>query len=128
VRLPSALGPNLQSPQYFSFLSASPLVTPRLCTMSAFSRLSIDDLDDWAGLSGLSLGNPPSSAGTGLTVVPPSSSSQPSPVLTTTSSGSASGEYNAFIFVGGLVAGGEQNAVCGFSLRIPRALNPALVR
>jgi hypothetical protein len=66
---------------------------------------STDDLDDWASLSGLSLGSPTGSSGPGLAVVPSLSSSQPSPALTTTSSGSSTGEYNAFSFVGGLAAG-----------------------
>lgn len=62
--------------------------------MPSFSKLSTDDTDDWAGLSGLSL-----SPATGH----PAAQSSP-PI--TGSSAASSGEYNAFAFVGGLVAGG----------------------
>jgi hypothetical protein len=84
--------------------------------MASFSHPFTEDVDDWAGLSGLTLGSPmgplltvvpptASPSGQGLLVVLPSSSSNASPALTTSLT-STSGEYNGFTFVSGLIAGG----------------------
>lgn len=96
--------------------------------MASFSHPFTEDVDDWAGLSGLTLGSPmgplltvvpptASPSGQGLLVVLPSSSSNASPALTTSLT-STSGEYNGFTFVSGLIdGGGGQNKVCGFILQ-----------
>jgi hypothetical protein len=118
-------------PQFFLF-RLLPTVQSLLSltgNMASFSRPSLDDVDDWAGLSGFSLGVPtdPGASGQGFTKVPSSSNSNDSPALTSSST-SSTGEYNAFTFVGGLVSGGDQNEACGVTLPPCKALNPAWVK
>ena len=96
-------------PQFFLF-RLLPTVQSLLSltgNMASFSRPSLDDVDDWAGLSGFSLGVPtdPGASGQGFTTVPSSSNSNDSPALTASLT-SSTGENNAFTFVGGLVSGG----------------------
>jgi hypothetical protein len=80
--------------------------------MASFSKLSLDESDDWAAFSSLTVQTSPS---------PPASAPPPS-------STASSGEYNPFTFVGGLVAwGGVPSVVYGFIPITLRVINHAWV-